>query len=104
MSDDYALRKLRRRPWRRAMIALTSVCAAAAVGVAAEELHSAGLTSFLDRPPGVGATPPQAQSEASSPAPTPAPTPATVPMLAPPPPPLAPPPPRRRPHGGRGGG
>jgi hypothetical protein len=59
MPDAYATRKHHRRRWRRILQALTAACVLAALAIGAEDLHAAGLQSFFDRPPGVGATPSQ---------------------------------------------
>jgi hypothetical protein len=40
------------------MQALTLLCALAAAGIGGEQFYTGGLRAFLDRPPGVGATPP----------------------------------------------
>lgn len=58
--DDggWAYARQRRRRARRFMQALTLACALAGAGIGAAQLSSGGLHAFLERPPGVGATPP----------------------------------------------
>jgi hypothetical protein len=70
-ADAYARTKARRRRARRVMQTVTVVCALAAAGIGADELYAGGLQSFLERPPGVGATPADPQAD-SSPTPAPA--------------------------------
>ncbi len=54
----YTEAKVRRRKARRVMQSVTLACLLAAAGVAAEQAYAGGLRAFLDRPAGVGATPP----------------------------------------------
>ncbi len=61
-ADLYTQTKARRHRARRVMQSLIVVCILAATGIGAEQFYARGLHAFLDRPPGVGATPPQAQS------------------------------------------
>ena len=44
---------------RRAVFALAAVCGLTAIGIGGVEVASEGWNAFLDRPAGVGATPPQ---------------------------------------------
>ena len=53
------------------MQSLIVLCVVAAAGVGAEQFYSGGLHAFLDRPPGVGATPPQSANASAQPAPLP---------------------------------
>lgn len=58
VEDPYEAAKARRRSARRVMRIVTVVCILAAAGVGADQFATGGLHSFLDRPAGVGATPP----------------------------------------------
>jgi hypothetical protein len=46
---------------------LIALCFVAAAGVGAEQFYTGGLHAFLDRPPGVGASPPESQSATAQP-------------------------------------
>jgi hypothetical protein len=61
----YAHAKIRRRRARRVIQSLTLACLLAAAGVAAEQVYTGGLHDVLQRPPGVGATPPDPPSSAA---------------------------------------
>ncbi len=61
----YAVTKRRRLRARRAMFAVAATCSLAALGIGGFELGAQGWNAFLERPPGVGATPPQTASTAS---------------------------------------
>jgi hypothetical protein len=53
-------RRREKRGRRRAILTMrivTVVCALSALGIGASQLASTGVQAFLDRPPGVGATP-----------------------------------------------
>jgi hypothetical protein len=54
-----------RRKARWAMRGLAATCALLALGLGADRIHSVGLQAFLDRPPGVGATPADSEADAS---------------------------------------
>ena len=56
---SYQQAKVRRRRARRIMRAVTVVCILAAAAIGAEQVYSGGTQPFLDRPAGVGATPPR---------------------------------------------
>jgi hypothetical protein len=55
---------LRRRRGKRVMDTLTVVCVAVVMGVGTSQVASEGWQEFLDRPPGVGATPSEPQAAA----------------------------------------
>lgn len=67
--DAYARTKARRHRARRVMQTVTMVCVLAAAGIGADGLYTGGFQSFLERPPGVGATPADPQADST---PTPA--------------------------------
>ncbi len=79
--DAFARAKARRRRARRVMQAMTLACVLAAAGIGAGELYSGGWQSFLERPAGVGATPPDPQA-GSSPTAAPSPKPSPAPPVA----------------------
>jgi hypothetical protein len=66
-ADAYARTKARRHRARRVMQTVTMVCVLAAAGVGADGLYTGGLQSFLERPPGVGATPVDPQADSTPP-------------------------------------
>ncbi len=68
-TEDSALLKRRRRRAHRLMQVMSVLCALVALGLGGYQLHSEGLVAFLDRPPGVGATPQQDQPGAARSAP-----------------------------------
>ncbi len=53
----YVDAKARRRRARRVLQTLAIVCVVTAAGIGAEQFVSNGLSDFLNRPPGIGATP-----------------------------------------------
>jgi hypothetical protein len=55
---DYASTKRRRLRARKAMFALAASCSLVAIGIGGFELATEGWSTFVDRPAGVGATPP----------------------------------------------
>lgn len=65
-AEWYAATKRRRLRARRAMFGVAAACTLAALGIGGFELGSKGWNAFLDRPPGVGATPPQDTSAAGA--------------------------------------
>jgi hypothetical protein len=52
----YAETKRRRRRARRVMMLLALACALVALGLGAYQLHAEGVSQFLYRAPGVGAS------------------------------------------------
>ncbi|MGA7986949.1 MAG: hypothetical protein WCB51_00960 [Candidatus Dormiibacterota bacterium] len=59
MHDDrqiYSAMKRRRRRAKRVAMLLALVCAIVALGLGAFQLHAEGLSQFLYRAPGVGAS------------------------------------------------
>jgi hypothetical protein len=71
-ADPYDILKAHRRTARRLMQAVAVVCALAAAGIGADQFYTGGLQAFLERPPGVGATPPDPQADSTArPAPSP---------------------------------
>jgi hypothetical protein len=59
MHDDqhaYSAMKQRRRRAKRVTMLLALVCAIVALGLGAFQLHAEGLSQFLYRAPGVGAS------------------------------------------------
>jgi len=65
-ADDPAQQRSRRRRHARwTMRGLAATCALLALGLGADRIHSGGLQAFLDRPPGVGATPADSEADAS---------------------------------------
>lgn len=59
MADDwqiYSAMKRRRRRAKRVTMLLAAVCAIVALGLGAFQLQAEGLTQFLYRAPGVGAS------------------------------------------------
>lgn len=75
---EYLATKRRRKRAFRSMQALTGLCVVVALGLGGYQLHSEGLSGFLDRPPGIGATPQDDQPDGGTGASTSAPNGPTV--------------------------
>ena len=81
-------RTQRRRHAKQLMDGLTVTCVTLALAVGTSQLVKEGLQEFLFRPPGVGASPSEADTEKAGAAPTPSPIaqvipPAPAPLLRP---------------------